>query len=62
VRPSRTWGAYWRSVRPKNKESGMIRDRDTRLALFSPQVLDGLCLRSRTGRVLAGTVADRARD
>jgi hypothetical protein len=35
-------GAYWPSVRPEDRESGMIRDRDARLALFSPQVLDGL--------------------
>ena len=27
-RPSKTWGAYWPSVRPEDRESGMIRDRD----------------------------------
>ena len=37
MRPSRTWGAYWSSVRPEDRESGMIRDRDARLALFSPR-------------------------
>ena len=36
MRSSRTWGAYWSSVRPEDRESG-IQDRDARLALFSPR-------------------------
>jgi hypothetical protein len=28
-------GAYWPSVRPEDRESGMIRDRDDRPALLS---------------------------
>jgi hypothetical protein len=42
VRPVRKVGARWPSVRPKGRESGMIRERGDLPALASPQVLDGL--------------------
>jgi hypothetical protein len=50
MRPSKTWGACWRFVGPEGSESGMIRDRDDLLALFYPQVLDGLSGQGPPGR------------